>query len=1132
MRATLGANENLRQDVHKNLHFWVVGLLLTFGALLSFSQTAAFGTITGRVLDPTGAVIPNCKVQAENKAYGITRTVSTTSDGIYAIPNLPPGVYVLTAETSGFKVVPIENVDLHVGEQKDVIFRMSVADARTTIQVAAVSPMIESTKTDVSTSLTQTDIERLPVFAANSGGANDYANLAVVAPGVKFDTSTITNGGGLGDLIGPGSFNNRANLINVDGADIIDQVGQNSGRDGLGASIDEIQGFQVLTNNYNAEYGQAGGLILNVVTKSGSNSVHGSGYTYFRGRNLAASNFFYNLGLFKGTPRPGCKHVANGILLDTDGCPRAPFHRTEGGFTLGGPFIRDRAFWFVNFENTQQGAPLTLTPPSGVITVQSPVSDLLYSGKIDLNLNADNRLTARVNAERFAQSNATAQIGNNATPDSLIDINSHNVGLTVALVSTVTPNLVNDARVFRLRFISSTTDQTTTPGQQHANFYTGANFLGPQGSENKRYQLMDNLTWTRGAHTLKTGLNISYYPWFANFQQFHFGQYGDFDSADKIPSSFKIGIGPGSVKSKDNIYGFYVQDTWKINSDVTLNYGLRWDYEAGAFRGGPINNPNGGCFQGNHIIAACSSDKNNFQPRVGVTYSPRFVPSVFGGPGRTLIKGSFAEVTVLAYNNVVLDSLNFDGLNLFTAVIDNTTAAGRAVLSAFPNAPSATLLAPFAPNPAGPFGSVRPIASNLKNPEMRMVNVGIQREFGRTFVAEIQYLGQFGYGIFGERDTNYPNIIADPAQLGFFYFGARPNPLFTNIRTNENSRTSHYNGLIVSATKRMAEHVQFQASYTLSHLLDSADDFFGLSEPGDPRNVRADLGPALNDSRHAANFGVVLNSGRWVQGRAAAWMINNLGLSFVGQLQSGRPYQVSTGAGPFSGERFFGTGNDTQQRPSILPDGTIVATNIASSNGVNLAISQSGVAACQAAGFPSAQCAALQTTFLAPAGASSQGAIDSLTHLPVDFKLINGDLERNAGLSPAYYRLDTSIAKSFGLIPNHENIRIEFRADFFNVFNHTNLFGNNANPSVSALALPVDPVTGSLLPNFFNCISCLNPVTGQYIDKNGRPLNIRDFRLSKERAIQDIQNPNFGGLGDPSIADIARTIQLSFHVRF
>ncbi len=1062
---------------------------------VSSGQSAATATIVGRVVDPQGAVILDAKVTAVNTATGASRSVNTTSSGDFAIASLPPGTYDIKVQASGFALAEARETKLNVGDQQDLNFKLAIAGTSQTVEATVEAPLIERTKTDVSASVTDVDMRRLPTLNGASGVANDYAELALSVPGVKLDTSTLSR-----EPIGPGSINNRGNLYNVDGGNITDQI--NSGRlGGIGASVDEVQEFRVLTNNYNAEYGQAGGLIINAVTKSGGNGIHGDGHMYFRGRNLAASNYFYNLRL--GRP--------------SDGAPRAPFHRKEGGLTLGGPFKKNKLFWFASYELARQSAPQALTPPSGIINVQQPVNDLLYSGKLQYTPSDKYTLTVRYNVDRQFFDNQVSETGNNVTPDDLTSITNHSSGLNVGFVTTLTPALANEARFFFYRTINAKLDKTTLPGQQHPDFASGANFCCPVGGLTRRYQYLDNLTWIRASHSVKTGFNISYFPWFALFQQFHFGQYGDF-ATPTTPTTFTIGFGPGQVTSKDNIYGLYAQDTWKITRNLTMNYGVRYDYEAGAFRGGLVAGLNRTCFQGNKIIRACSSDKNNLQPRLGFTYAPW---------QHWLFKASFAETTVLAFNQVVQDSLIFDGTTLTTVTIDNTTPAGRAVLAAFPNAPSPTLLAPFAPS-GTTFGRVRPISDHLKNPEMRSVNFGIQHEFTQTLVGEIQYIGQFGFGLFGERDVNYPVIAADPAHSGFLYFKDRPDPRFTAVRMNENSRTSHYSGLLVSATKRFSHHVQFLASYTWSHALTSGEDFFGLSEPGDPRNIRAELGPAFNDIRHAANFNLLLDSGK-VTGRSAGrWFTNDLTLGFLGQLQSGRPYPISTGTAGFSNARFLGAGNETQQRPNVLEDGTLSTAGIASSTGSNLLIGPGGIAACISSGQPAALCDLTQNTFLAPAGASVLGAVDSLTKDIVDFQFLNGKVERDAGRGDPFYKLDVSLQKTFK-VPRAERVSFELRADAFNVFNHTNFQSFNSNDVLAALGLSVDPTTRAPKPNFFSCTSCQRP-DGTYVGSGGQTLRLID--LQRGRVSKNLLKPVFGGIGDPATADVPRTLQLSFHIRF
>ena len=1096
--------------------------LCALAAIPALAQSASTATIVGQVVDPQGAVIPGATVTATNIATGVGRTVTTTSSGNYVIPNLVPGNYTVKVSAKGFAEGETRDIVLKVGDQRDLGMKLSIAGSTERIEVTTEAPLIETTKTDVSNTVTNLDMERLPTLGGATGNANDYAQLALTTPGVKADTSGLTT-----DLIAPGSINNRGNLYNVDGANITDQLV--SGRDGLGAAVDEVQEFQVITNNYNAEYGQATGLVMNVVTKSGTNAIHGDVHMYFRGRNLSSSDPFYNnhfLDPTTGTitdPTLPCPASALNTS-DISGCARAPFHRKEGGFTLGGPFIKNKLFWFTSYEDSRQGVPLTLTPFGVAQTVQSPTNNLLYTGKVDYKVSDKHSLSLRYNVDRFRTSNVPLQTGLNVTPDDLTATTTNNASFNAGFVSTLTPTLVNEARFVFFRFVSTTSDNTSVPGVIHPDgTQTGANFCCPQGGLQKRYQYIDNLTWTHGSHTMKYGLNISYYPWNSLFPQFHFGQY-TLNNANQ-PTSFTIAFGPGEVTSKDNIYGFYGQDTWKLTNKLTLNYGLRWDYEAGAFKGGKIQGSGGTCLQGNGLISACSSDKNNFQPRFGFTYQPW---------DKTLVHGGFAETTMLAFNNVVLDSLNFDGTTLFTVTIDGSTPAGQAVLNSFPNSPDPALLVPFAPstNPAN-FGRIRPIAANLRNPEMRMVNLGIEQQFTNTLKGEIQYIGQFGFGLFGERDTNAPPVLPDPAHPGFFFYGPRPNPRFGAIRTNENSRTSHYNGLVLSAQKMFSNHIQFNASYTWSHAITSSEDFFGISEPGDFRSIRPELGPAYNDVRHAINMGVVLDSGRAFSNKFVGAIANNLGLSWLGQIQSGRPYPLSTGSSSFgNGSRFFGAGSETQQRPNVLADGTISVAGIGAFDQSNANFGPNAVAACVTAGLPAAQCSSIQNTFLAPAGAASAGPRDAITGELVDFQLENGNAERNAARGNAFVRFDASLHKTIN-IPKYENIKVELRFDAFNIFNHSNWASFNSNDVLTALPLSVDTTAGVPNADFFSCTGCQRP-NGTFVGNNGQVLHIADLRSG--RISPDLLNPIFNSLGDPAAVDVngigPRKLQLSFHVRF
>ena len=242
-------------------------------------------------------------------------------------------------------------------------------------------------------------------------------------------------------------------------------------------------------------------------------------------------------------------------------------------------------------KTSRQGVPLTLTPFGNSVTVQSPNNNLLYSAKVDYKISENNLLTMRYAVDRFRSANVIVQTGLNVTPDDLTSSTINNASFNVGLVSTLRPTLINEARFVFYRFVSTTADNSTVPGVIHPDgTQTGADFCCPQGGLQKRYQYIDNMTWSHGTHTSKFGFNISYYPWNSLFPQFHFGQYvANAGRQRGIVPTFTIAFGPGEVTSKDNIYGFYAQDTWKLTRKLTMNAGLRWDYEAGAFKGGKIH---------------------------------------------------------------------------------------------------------------------------------------------------------------------------------------------------------------------------------------------------------------------------------------------------------------------------------------------------------------------------------------------------------------------------------------------------------------------------------------------------------------------------------------------------------------
>ncbi len=1129
------------------MRFPLLVILLLLSALSAFElrlsatpgghgQSAAFATIAGRAQDLNGAPVPGATVTATNVDTRMTRTTQTTSDGLYRFDNLPPGVYDLSIEAHSFVTTQAKSVKLQVGDDLDINFNLKLTGRIESVTVTTEVPLVEITKTDVSTVIDDKEVAKLPTttsYEAVGGVSNDFEGLAASAPGVRYDYTSDSS-----DLVGPGSVNDRGIQVNVDGGNIWDQAQILVARDALGASVEEVKEFQVLTNNYNAEYGQAGNIILNVVTKSGTNDFHGDFHAYFRGRNFGASSFFYNL---------------------SDPASRAPFFKHEYGFTAGGPIVKNRVFWFTSLEDTAQGAPLTSLPFGNSVTINQPVNELLWSAKVDANLTGKQLLTVRYNVQRDTSSNLLINTPPGSTdPSGLVNSTIHDSGLNIGLISTLTPYTVNEARFFWHHFLLSTAPVSTLPAEALSNAYVGADYCCPQGDLQNRFQYIDNLSWTRGRHAFKFGVNISQFPIHALYQQFHYGEYSNFapgpctnslfPQADgQCPSQFTIGLGPGAVDTNDNIYGIYAQDTWQFRRNITVNYGLRYEKEDGAFTGGTIPDPKvqGGCLQSNGLIPACGSDNNNWQPRLGIAWSPNFDRGImhwlFGDPGKSVIRAAGGRITEMVDLNVMVNSLIFDGDTLFTQSItsgslgNDGVTTGQQVLNAYPNEPSTALLDLF--KPVGYYGRVRPISPALKNSEVNMASLVFQRQLGSSFTYSIGYQGVFAHGLLGETDTNFPTPIADPAHPGYFYMPDVPNPAFGPIRTVSSDRESGYNALVVTAVKRMARHVQFQGSYTWSHTLDDGEDFFGLSEPANPlASLQLENASAQNDVRHLANFDLVADTNDLLHIPVVRTILNNWTFGMLATLQSGRPYPVSTGDASLAGLNFTDLGSETMQRPNICtggsavtgcagaPIGALVATNIGSISGTNLEVGPDGVAACTAAGLTN--CAALQTTFAAPARASGSGPVDSFTGTPVDFQYISGNLARNAGQSLPLYRFDISLARSI-MIPEWKSASLELKMDVFNVFNHPLFIFNNSFDSLNLLPLPRLTVNGAPNPNFDCTASCLNPFTGLYLGANGQVLTLANF----ERATFDAAK-NFSGLGGPAGVVTPRIIQLALRFRW
>jgi hypothetical protein len=615
------------------------------------------GTIVGTVTDPQGAVVIKAKVSITNKDTGAARVVETKSDGSYSAPLLPPGNYDVRAEAPGFKAVD-RTVEVLIGATNSVNLALQMATTTQIYEVIATAATIETESHTVQGVVGLPQIENLPL------NGRSFLNLAELEPGV-----TVNQGN-------PAQFNAQFNVsvlggpashtaITVDGANIRNPV---EGGTGQNFSQEVVQEFQISSTNFDLSTGITAFGAINIVTRSGGNDFHGAGYFYFRDHNMAAY--------------PSLKR--NTITQDPF------FARRQGGVTLSGPIKKDKAFFFFNFENTNQTGVYVVAPDlpsvSGFATLApAPYSGQQYNGKIDYRLNEHHSLFARYSHDGNHNSGPfTAAIP--TVPSNFVSNKNWVDQYELGASSMFTPTLVNDFR-FSYQYWQNRNLPATCGGcvgqggpevfyLNSVNFAIGNNFNSPQGRDLRRFPVSDNVSWQKGNHRVKFGGEWEHFtgtgywgffdparayllspeflePIFAKFgpPKIIFGLEGvplppDLGGApltaadlNKLPVvAFLLGIGDRAQPSfhLDNAktnerFHLYAQDTWKLKPNFTVNFGLGWEHETNVLNYDLPKPAFLAPLYGSDLSPTRSYYKN-FEPAVGFAWSPT-------KDGKTVIRG-------------------------------------------------------------------------------------------------------------------------------------------------------------------------------------------------------------------------------------------------------------------------------------------------------------------------------------------------------------------------------------------------------------------------------------------------------------------------------------------------------------
>ena len=852
-------------------------------SVLAQSQ-ATTGNIEGRVLDPQGAAVPGITVTATNQDTGYEKSANADDLGSYRLILLPPGKYRVTSSgAQGFAAATYENVTVTIGGQTPLDIALSLSGTNVVIDVAAEGQIVETTRTSVSSTVNERAIENLPVNGRN------FLDFATLTPSVVRDPTRQ------GDLA-VGGQKGTLNSLQVDGTDNNNTFfGQSLGRTGTRPpyqfSEEAVQEFQVNQNGFSAEFGRAGGAVINVVTKSGTNTWHGSVFEYFRDESLNSN-----------TP-----------ILTARGAKRPKSQINQFGGTLGGPIKKDRAFLFFAYDGQRSTVPNVVDAPN-FSTASAAVRALLLPkmntynvgrdqtvimAKTDIRINDANQLVLRFNQQNFTGNN-----NENGGPLSVEEHSGNSVAKTHtfsgSLTSTLSSNLVNELR-FQI-------GRDKEPGEANsavtdARIQTGLGFLqlgrnnfSPRETTIKRWQLLDNISYTTGAHNLKFGSDINFDRIFNFFPGLFSGQY-TFNSyalfGSNTPASYTqnfpgAGTSGGTTFPDLNEYSAFIQDDWRASPRFTLNFGLRYDVQDLAPP--TVNNPSAALAAAGLSTTTAPSDHNNFAPRVGFSY---------GFSERTVLRGGYGifygrTTAIMLGTSHSQNGIQVTGVTLNCTLVPNPCLTYPAIFTTPPATGAQT-------------PSLYLFAEGYDQPAVHQGRLGVEHElFGNTSLSAT-YLYFRGANLSRTRDINLsapvPVVVTDPAGQSFTiqrHPATRPIAGFTRISLFESSAKSQYNGLALELKRRFTRGFQFMAAYTFSNTKDDkpdqtmvvvgTDDVKGLQNNLD---IAGDYGRSDLDIRHRLVFSPVYEIGKVGEGSLARAFLSDWTFSGIMTLQSGFAYSAN-----------------------------------------------------------------------------------------------------------------------------------------------------------------------------------------------------------------------------------------------
>jgi len=947
------SRQNLREQLcSSKLLPLTLLVLLALAPIAVFSQ-AISGNVVGTVTDSTGAAIAEADVTATNVATGLALTNKTSSIGQYRFDNLPVGSYKFTVKAGGFRTTSVQ-VEVVLNQTSTVNATLSPGATSETVEVSGEAPPIDTSTAQLTTNFDSRLSQDLGIASAGGLGAG-VLNLSLLSPGV-------TNASAMGLGVGPsvGGQRPRDNNFTVEGVD-------NNNKSTTGALItvpnDAVDNFTLLANQFNAEFGHSSGGQFNTNIKSGTNSFHGSAYEYFRNRNLNAVDNYWVLQGLTENPR---------------------FDSNRYGGTIGGPILKNKLFFFSNYERQ----PIGLTGASG-LPVVTPTAAGLSAIAQDTNINATNfSIFKQYLAVAPAPNGKCIQYDTNVRPGEPGQIGVFNapanggcaagsveVGtITVSapafqnytnFVQSVDFNMSGKDQIrgryvyndlgeidttaslpafyldqpFKYRLLTVAEYHTFTPAllnefragfNRYANVLPAGNFqypgldafpnillndlggvnIGPDSNAPSEtiqnfYGAVDNVSWTKGAHSFKFGGEYRQYISPQTFTQRQRGDY-EYNTAQMFLEDFTPDIigerstGATTYYGNQNAVYWYANDTWRVSQHLTLNLGVRYEYTTQPL-GTARQSLNDLSSQPQIIVAgvnepllftAPTSPKNNWAPRIGVAYSP-------GSSGNTSIRAGFGMAYDVLYDNIgILAPPPQIG-----STADVNLNVGTRPFLATGGLPGGGTGITILPKDEAIASTSAWLPPQTKWPYSINWNLGIQHSFAKNYTAEIRYVGTRGVHLDVQSRINVRSLVSPQAFLPTYLqapsqasLDALPNSLATlsapsqfipeyanagfgqNITADIPTGGSTYHGLETSLNRRFSNGLTFQASYTYSRTIDnSTADFFSTSltprRAQDFQDIGADRSVSPLSRTHRFTLAAVYDLPYFKSGN---WLMRNL----------------------------------------------------------------------------------------------------------------------------------------------------------------------------------------------------------------------------------------------------------------